>query len=95
MNIFKDWDHKVELGDLHEAREAGELSVGQVASRFAERLEKIEDEELQADLAMPIADLKCIAEDEDDDNAQDEYNEILAEIYDIGDAGKRLWINSI
>lgn len=20
MNIFKDWDHKVELGDLHEAR---------------------------------------------------------------------------
>lgn len=71
------------------------MTVGQVAQAFAERLEKIVDEDLQADLAMPIEDLKGINEDEDDASAQEDYNYILQEIYDIGDAGKRLWINSL
>lgn len=97
MSIFEDWDwdHHVELDDLHEAKDKGEMTIGQVAQAFAKRLEKIADEDLQADLAIPIENLKCINEDEDDGSAMEEYNDLLQEIYDIGDAGKRLWINSL
>ena len=39
MSIFKDWDTTVRLGDLHDARGEGAMTVQQVAGALAKRLE--------------------------------------------------------
>ena len=79
-----DWKHTVELGDLHRKFDAGEIGIETVALGLAGRLKETPYAE---DLADLIDELEMVSDVED-------YDYILEQVYDFGDADHQLWINT-
>lgn len=79
------WDTVVELGDLHQAYHDGKIPISEVAKIFADRLEENKYSILLKD---EIAALRKI-EDVDD------FDDVLADIYDFADFNHRIWIRTI
>lgn len=79
-----DWKTKVRLGDLHEAHQNGTMKIGDVARTLAKRLRR---NRYAKDLERLIAKLEVVK------NANS-YDTCLAMLYDFGDEGHRIWIDS-
>lgn len=87
---MQNWKHQIELGDLHNKHEKGELTIQEVGKQLGNRLEKLR--------------LKYYPEDwhleeyvwwlHDDVNDVNDYDNILAEIYDWAD-DNRVWLNPV
>ncbi len=105
------WQHKVELKDLHDNYQQGLLTIQEVASGVACRLEILKTQiqkknnkfevEYLPQLEEIILEFQEFAKDEVSD--VNDYDSILNELYDFGDTrldsvfgGKTLcWINSM
>lgn len=89
-----DWKYKVRLRDLHERYESGELTVREVGVELAARLRASgawhDDDRGWRD------ELRHIAEElrEEVEDVQD-YDRILNDLYDLGDAGHMLWVGAV
>jgi hypothetical protein len=83
------WDFKVNLGALHTLFREGEIDIVELGKRLHALLDPIAkaDPELGEDLLDPMDELLLL----DDGSEEDDYNAILQDLYDIGDAGKRIW----
>lgn len=76
-----DWKTTVKLGDLHAAFKSGSIPITQVAKDLAERLRKSPYAEELEDEIFELENLEEV----------DEYDDVLAALYDFGDCGHRIW----
>lgn len=79
-----DWKTKIELRDLHEAFEKGEMTVKEVGKALADRVQK---NRYAGELEDIIYELRVV-----DD--VDDYDWCLEQLYDFGDYDHRIWINT-
>jgi hypothetical protein len=87
------WKAKIDVKDLHDAFNENGLSMAVVAGEVAKRLRKTPYAE---DLWMLdiIEQLESIAADGDQASVED-YDAVLAELYNFGDDDHQLWINTL
>ncbi len=80
------WISEVRLGDLHEAFKTKRMTAEELAQKLLARLMRnVHLAELVA--AGLIAQLKRV-------KSTKQYDEVLARLYDFGDAGHRIWFRS-
>lgn len=80
------WQHTLQIGDLHAKYEAKEIDVKKLATEFANRLKATPYKD-DLDIVLAVGMLEG-AED------IEEYDEALALVYDFGDGGHRLWVDT-
>lgn len=87
------WDFKVNLGALHRQFRDGEIDLVELGKRLHTQLSRVAKAsrmagtDLADDLSDPMEELLLL----DEGSEEDDYNAILQDLYDIGDAGKRIW----
>ena len=93
---MNNWKTTIKIDDLHEARRSGEMTIQQVARALAERLKKNRYAKDGPHMCFAILDVIDGLEDmaEAPESTVDDYDQCLAELYDFGDAGKRIWVDS-
>lgn len=79
-----DWKTTVRLGDLHESYETGDMKITAVAKALAARLRK---NRFAKDLEDVIARLVKV-------RSVRAYDSCLKTLYDFGDTGHRIWLDS-
>jgi hypothetical protein len=86
--MLKDWDEKIDISDLIDNYNDDKINVIAVAKGLADRLAacKWSKKDFIVDC---IARLRDAVEDED------EFDELLEELYDWGDTNKRLWVQAM
>ena len=87
------WQHRIELKDLHEKYEDGEITIQEVAKQLKSRLEILygainKRRYLAKDIYLEM--LKTITTDfealsEDENASVDNYDDVLSSLYDFGD----------
>ena len=78
-----DWKTTVRLGDLHGAREKGDMTIKDVAGALAKRLQK---NRFAKDLEDVIARLKKV-------RSVSSYDSCLSDLYAFGDFNHRIWFD--
>ena len=85
---MKQWKCTLDISDLHAKSRAGELTADELGKQVAARIRGLPSlryrEELE-DIAQAFADYLA---------GFDEYDGVLAELYDWADEDKRLWVNT-
>jgi len=81
------WKSTVHLTDLHDAHRNGTMTIQEVGKQLAIRLKS--NMYAKHDLLDEIEELEDGVED------VDHYDSILHNIYDFGDYGHRIWIETI
>lgn len=80
------WKKVLNIGDLHEKYENKEITVSELSNQFADRLATLPyKEEPEINLAIMM-----LREAEE----IDEYDAALKMVYDFGDAGHQLWVDT-
>lgn len=80
------WKREVKLGDLHQARRAGEMKITEVATQLVARLEQLPycgD----ADFDRCLVGLRGV-------RTVERYDYWLSQLYNFGDSDHRLWIDT-
>jgi hypothetical protein len=78
------WKSTIQLADLHKAHQAGELTTSELGRTLAKRLRK----------SRYAGDLEGIAQELELVDDVDDYDRLLAALYDFGDRDHRIWINT-
>ncbi len=89
----KKWKATIKIGDLHARYQAGELPIVEVAKQLADRVEKYRDKTFleESDEWCELDDIIFwFREDVQDVN---DYDGVLAELYNWADEGHRLWVD--
>lgn len=85
------WKSKLNISDLHSKWEKSEISTAEVAKEVAIRLKANKFANLQ-ELQNIIDDLENLGEDSE--AHVDDYDYCLEQLYNFGDAGHRIWIET-
>ena len=85
---MSDWQRKVDFSAYTEKYDEGELSIQWFAKIVAEKLKglpKFENEYINTQLEEIIWSFEDLAEDEEEDFGEDNFNYLLSDLYDWGD----------
>jgi hypothetical protein len=97
------WDYKLNLRNLHEAYTDGEISFNEYVTKIVTKVNdlknRVRDNTLKHELESWIDDMggmydgkfECVLDEGDEDEL--EYR--LNDLYDIGDALKRVWFGGM
>ena len=80
------WKKKLVLRDLSEKHDNEEMTASQVGKEVSKRLAEIYPENERN------PDIHCFINRFDDVKDEDEFDDIMTELYDWGDADHRLWV---
>lgn len=86
------WKSTVIVQDLHQAHQAGTMSIQEVARQLAERLKKNKFSD-EPELEEVIDNFEDMAKDPD--TTADDYDMILSELYSFADDDHRIWVKAI
>lgn len=90
------WKTKIEISDLHKRHEDGELEPKEVGKEVAARVRaavkdtNLKDNTQLLDICERLE--KDIPSEDEDEQAKQEYNDALQELYNWGDRHHRMWI---
>lgn len=79
-----DWKTTVRIGDLHESHESGAMTIAAVAKSLAARLKKNRFAKDLEDVIGRLGKVRSVSA----------YDSCLKAIYDFGDFGHRIWLDS-
>ena len=85
---MSDWQRKVDFSAYTEKYDEGELSIQEFAKIVAEKLKGLptfENEYINTQLEEIIWSFEDLAEDEEEDFGEDNFNYLLSDLYDWGD----------
>lgn len=93
------WKHKLKIKDIFmdydgipSSEETTEMAKAVIA-KLNELKEKVaSDDNLVYELEQIIEEFECIDESDSEDDAQDQFNFALNELYSVGDSGHRIWV---
>lgn len=94
----KSWDYTVKIKDLllrDDELDAEQIAqiAGEVSARLTALQSRVSGHLLKAELSAVLGLLATIDASDDQKDAERTFNYALAMLYDIGDKGKRLWID--
>lgn len=78
------WKTKIELTDLHTAHRQGDMTIGAVAKELARRVEANTYGGYLKNLVARLRKVRSVPS----------YDSCLRELYDFGDDGHRIWVDT-
>lgn len=86
------WTHRLNLKVEWELRDQGELTVQQLAARVAAKLKKVDfnDDDVNFDRDDIVDEFEGLSEDPS--ASVEDFDDVLARLYDFADEDKRLWV---
>jgi len=85
------WKYKIDISKEHHAFEDAECDIYVVVDKLVAELKMSPYAEYMDFTIERLESLRGIPEDE----AVEEYDELLQEVYDFGNENHRLWVNTI
>ena len=83
------WKHEIKIGPLMEALKSGDKAVHEGAREIAELVRAAVPQRDQR-LEEILADFDSL----DEDSGDEDFNYVIDDLYDWGDEGHRLWVDS-